>query len=313
MNSFLSYDNLLMFVALFVLIMSGGYLLFNAFWRFRQDQDLQRRLEGGNSFADTLRKEFEAENKANFLETIGNHLSLPGTEEITKVRFNLSLAGYYHPGSVKIFYAIRMLAILFPIIGVLIYWQFFAVDENSSKIITIGAILGLVGFLGPDYFLKYRKSKRTYLARQGFPDMMDLLVACIEAGLGMDAAFIRVTKEIGNRYPPLKVNLELMNLELRAGRSRHEALNTFAKRINLEEASSMAILIKQAEEMGSSLGSTLRRFSIEMREKRMLRAEEKAAGLSAKLTVPMMFFIFPVLFIVLITPAAIKVMESLST
>jgi len=172
-------------------------------------------------------------------------------------------------------------------------------------------ILGLLGLLAPNFILRKMQAKRTDSCRDGFPDMMDLLVACIEAGMGMDAAFMRVSNEIGHRYPPLKVNLDLMNLELRAGRSRHEALMNFSDRINLDESRALATMLKQAEDMGSSLGQALRTFSEEMRSKRMLVAEEKAMGLSAKLTIPLMIFIFPTLMVILLLPAGLRLGSAL--
>jgi len=177
--------------------------------------------------------------------------------------------------------------------------------------VTYAGMIAALGMLGPNFFLKRKQSHRTDLCREGFPDMMDLLVACIEAGMGMDAAFLRVGNEIGRRYPPLKINLDLMNLELRAGRSRHEALVNFSDRINLEESRALATMLKQAEEMGSSLGQALRTFSEEMRSKRMLIAEEKAMGLSAKLTVPLMIFIFPTLMVILLLPAGLRLSTAL--
>jgi len=137
--------------------------------------------------------------------------------------------------------------------------------------------------------------------------MMDLMVACIEAGLGMDATLMRVSHELGGRYPALKVNLDIMNLELRAGRNRHEAMVNFAERINLNEAKALATMLRQSEEMGSSLGRALRTFSEEMRTKRMLSAEEKAMALSAKLTIPLILFIFPTIMVMLLLPAGIRI------
>ena len=169
----------------------------------------------------------------------------------------------------------------------------------------------MAGTLGPDRVVRMRQKRRTLQCREGFPDMMDLLVASIEAGLGMDAALVRVAQEIGGRYPALKVNLDLMNLELRAGRARVEAMATFAERTDMEEARALGVMLKQAEEMGSSLGRALRTFSEDMRMRRMMKAEEKAMALSAKLTVPLMIFIFPTIMIMLLLPAAIRLMEGM--
>jgi len=168
------------------------------------------------------------------------------------------------------------------------------------------------GLFAPEQVLRFKAGKRTDQCRKGFPDMMDLMTACVEAGLGMDAALIRVGHELGGRYPALKQNLDIMNLELRAGRDRNEAMLNFANRINLDEAKALAVMLKQAEDMGSSVGQALRTFSEDMRHKRMMKAEEKAAALSAKLTVPLILFIFPTIMLMLMLPAGIRIMEGLT-
>ena len=264
---------------------------------------LDRRIKesAGDSAAD-----IEDKKNGNLLEHLGQHLTLPDAEEISKVRYLLSQAGYFSPGAVKTYFAIRLLAIIIPQFILLLSWGYLSRQYSPSVMLFGAALLMVAGLFGPQLWVRKRKTKRTLSCREGFPDMMDLLVACIEAGLGLDAAMIRVGDELGQRYPALKVALDLMNLELRAGRDRHEALMNFAKRIDLEEAKALAVMLKQSEEMGSSLGSALRTFSEDMRGKRMLRAEEKALALSAKLTVPLIVFIFPTIMVMLLLPAGIR-------
>ena len=170
----------------------------------------------------------------------------------------------------------------------------------------------ITGLLAPNFFIRAKINKRTDACRRGFPDMMDLMVACVEAGLGLDSTLVRVNHELGGRYPALKVNLDIMNLELRAGRNRHESMMSFADRINLDEAKALAVMLKQAEEMGSSIGHALRTFSDDMRHKRMMRAEEKAMALSAKLTVPLILFIFPTIMTMLLLPAGLRIANGLN-
>jgi tight adherence protein C len=169
-----------------------------------------------------------------------------------------------------------------------------------------------LGLFGPEQFIRLKARKRTEQCRKGFPDMLDLMTACVEAGLGMDAALVRVGHELGGRYPALKQNLDIMNLELRAGRERNEAMLNFADRLNLDEAKALAIMLKQAEEMGSSVGHDLRTFSDDMRHRRMMKAEEKAAALSAKLTVPLILFIFPTIMVMLMLPAGIRIIAGMT-
>ena len=180
-----------------------------------------------------------------------------------------------------------------------------------SAVIVLFCTSIIFSLYAPVLVLRWRTGKRRDECRNGFPDMMDLLIACIEAGLGMDAALVRVGHEIGGRYPTLRINLDIMNMELRAGGERNAAMINFAKRVDLEEARSLAVMLKQAEEMGSSVGQTLRTFADEMRMKRMMKAEEKAMALSAKLTVPLILFIFPTIICMVMLPAAIRISKGL--
>jgi len=308
MNTFISSNIFTIVVACIFLIMSlvlMGIAIRNA---LQNDYQLDQRIAGGSGFGMPGMGRQKA--KKNLLTSIGSHLTLPDSAEISRLRFQLSQAGYYDADVVKNFIAIRVICLLGPQFVVMAMWSFLYAKLGISGTIWVAILLAILGFIGPLYFIRWKKMRRIDKCRKGFPDMMDLMVACIEAGLGLDAALIRVSHEIGGRYPPLKVNLEIMNLELRAGRLRHEAMIGFAERIGLDEAKALAVMLKQAEDMGSSIGAALRTFSEDMRAKRMLTAEEKAMSLSAKLTVPLILFIFPTIMVLLLVPAAIRLMES---
>jgi tight adherence protein C len=154
-----------------------------------------------------------------------------------------------------------------------------------------------------------RRTAREREYADGFPDLLDLLVASVEAGLSLDAGVSRVTEELARRYPNLTIHLRFLVLELRAGRARKDAWSGFAERLGIDDARALATMLRQAEDMGTSLGETLSVFSQDMRQKRMLRAEEKALALSAKLTVPLIVFIFPCLLGALMLPAAFRLMQ----
>jgi len=142
--------------------------------------------------------------------------------------------------------------------------------------------------------------------RSGFPDFMDLLVVCADAGLSMEASLDRVGRELADSYPSLSANIHMANLEIRAGSTMTEALEHLAERLGLEEARSFSTLIQQSDELGSSITEALRVYSDDMRHKRLPRAEEKAYSLPAKLSLPMMICIFPVLFVVILLPVAVR-------
>jgi tight adherence protein C len=289
-------------MVIFFLAMTFGILMVSVRGILSKHQVMSRRLAGLPGKQKTVKRK----SRKNLIAVFGQHLSLPDANEITRMRFVLSQAGYYTAQSVPIFYAVRVLSLILPQFVLIGVWWFFAKSLEPQKIIVIGSILILFGMLAPNLFLQSLVKRRRRNAKEGFPDMVDLLVSCVEAGLGLDAALMNVSKEIGDRYPVLKVNLDLLNLELMAGRTRHEALKNFAERLGLEETKALAVMLKQSEEMGSPIGKALRTFSDEMRTKRMLLAEERALALSAKLTVPLVVFIFPTIMGMLMLPAAVK-------
>lgn len=305
----LSFTNsLTIIVAFSFLAISIGLMFFAARNAFNHNRQLNRRLAGS---ADADFEEIGLKPKRKLLSRMGDHLTLPGPDEITRIRSELAKAGYYDDAAVKTFYAIRVIALFGPQLVLLLSWSLMWENLGAKQVILIASISAILGLLGPNMFIRWKQKRRTLRCKEGFPDMTDLMVACIEAGLGLDAALMRVSNELGGRYPALKINLEIMNLELRAGRERHKAMMNFAERIGLEEAKALAIMLRQAEEMGSSMGAALRTFSDDMRTKRMLLAEEKAMALSAKLTIPLIVFIFPTLMVMLLLPAGIRLAETL--
>ena len=266
---------------------------------------IQRRLVGVSS-SGTMPRQKPTAATPKMIAKFGQHLTLPGPEEISRIRFKLSQAGYYSIKAIPMYYGVRLVSLLLPVFGLLIYWSLYAPDMPVKTLVPLAVGLIIIGLFAPGFYVSRRVNKRKMQARDGFPDMMDLLLACIEAGLGLDAALSNVAKELGKRFPVIQINLDLLNLELMAGRTRPEAFKNFAERLGLEEAKSLNIMLKQSEEMGSSLGSALRTFSDEMRTKRMLRAEEKAMALPAKMTVPLIIFIFPTILLMMFLPAAAR-------
>jgi len=306
MLSTLAPNHAFLLVTLFLVIsLTGAAVAIRS--SLNHNKIMSRRLAGVPGAA--TKKTRRARSKAatpNMIATFGQHLTLPGPEEISRIRFKLSQAGFYTVKSIPIYYAVRLVSLLLPQFVFLIYWGLFANDLAVKNLVQMSACLIALGMFAPSLYLRHRIKKRKMQARDGFPDMMDLLLACIEAGLGLDAALNNVSKELGKRFPVIQVNLDLLNLELMAGRTRPEAFKNFADRLGLEEAGSLNIMLKQSEEMGSSLGRALRTFSEEMRSKRMLRAEEKAMSLPAKMTVPLILFIFPTILLMLFLPAGVR-------
>ena len=165
---------------------------------------------------------------------------------------------------------------------------------------------GLAGYFAPNIYLSRRIAGRQVEHRAGFPDFMDLLVVCADAGLSMEAALDRVGRELADSYRSLSGNIHMATLEMRAGRTLSETLDHLADRLGLEEARSFATLLQQSEKLGSSLTEALRVYSDDMRHKRLSRAEEKAYSLPAKLSVPLTLCVFPVVIIVIMLPVYVK-------
>jgi tight adherence protein C len=169
----------------------------------------------------------------------------------------------------------------------------------------------LLGYKAPDIYVSNRASKRTAAIRKGLPDALDLLVICAEAGLTVDAAFGRVARELGKGYPELGDEMGLTSVELGFLTDRRTAFENLAQRVDLEAMRGVVTTMIQTEKYGTPLASALRVLSAEFRHTRMMKAEEKAARLPAIMTVPLILFILPVLFIVILGPAACSISDNL--
>lgn len=176
-----------------------------------------------------------------------------------------------------------------------------------------GAFAGAVilGYKGADIYLNNLIAKRTDLVRKGLPDAIDLLVICAEAGLTVDAAFSRVAKELGDAYPELADEFSLTSIELGFLTERRQAFENLAYRVALEHVKGVVTTMIQTEKYGTPLASALRVLSAEFRNDRMMRAEEKAARLPAIMTIPLILFILPTLFIVILGPAACSISDTM--
>ena len=207
---------------------------------------------------------------------------------------------------------VRMVApIVLGLIAALLLFVFNIVPEWSAfkKVIAFGAALGL-GYKGPEIYLSNIIGKRTAAVRKGLPDALDLLVICAEAGLTVDAAFNRVARELGRAYPELGDEFALTSIELSFLTERRHAFENLAYRVDLDSVKGVVTTMIQTERYGTPLASALRVLSAEFRNERMMRAEEKAARLPAIMTVPLILFILPVLFVVILGPASCQISDS---
>jgi tight adherence protein C len=228
-----------------------------------------------------------------------------------KLRFNLIKAGYFRSDAVNFYLFWRLAAVvLLPVAAYLVLDFMFPRVQFVSRLIIV-VIAVVLGVVGPDAFISRRQRALSAAYRTVFPDFLDLLVVCIDAGLTPDGAVNRITGEIGDRRNRVfGINLALMTAEMRAGRSFIDALGALAERLMIPEAKSLAALLRQSMELGSDVGEALRVFGDEMRDRRLLRAEEQANKLSVKMIMPLAMFIMPVVLMVVLLPVVIRLFEA---
>jgi tight adherence protein C len=245
------------------------------------------------------------------LEQLGK-VNKPKDQAVTtRLRASLATAGYRNPRAIVIFLGTRIfLAILFGLLFLV-----FCSDVMDGKepmyfpIVLIGVMV--MGFYGPQLWLSNTINKRKERLVNGFPDALDLMVVCVEAGLGLDQAISRVGHEVKQGHPDLGDEFILLNLELRAGLSREQGLRNLVNRTDLDDIRSLVALLIQTDRFGTSIGQALRVHSDSMRLKRRLKAEERGAQLPVKLMIPLILFIFPALMVVIIGPGAISLFRNL--
>src|SRR4051812_3444750 len=196
-------------------------------------------------------------------------------------------------------------------LAVSLFYFFLVLDLDQPATVKVGLCIGCTyfGMYLPSLFLKNQITQRQVSIKRAFPDALDLLLICVESGMSVEAGFKRVAGEIGSQSIPLAEELTLTTAELSYLQDRRMAYENLAKRTNLDGVKSVCMALQQAERYGTPLAQTLRVMAQENRDMRMSEAEKKAAGLPPKLTVPMILFFLPVLFIVILGPAAIKVMQ----
>jgi tight adherence protein C len=228
-----------------------------------------------------------------------------------KLRMNLVRAGYFRGDAVNFYVLWRVAAVvLLPILTYILLDFAFPRTQFASRLVII-AIAVAMGVVGPDAFISRRQRALGAEYRIIFPDFLDLLVVCIDAGLTLDGAVNRIAGEIADRRSRVfGINLAIMTAEMRAGRSFIEALGALADRVMIPEARSLVALLRQSTELGSDVGEALRVFGDEMRDKRLLRAEEHANKLSVKMLFPLGLFIMPVVFMVILLPVVIRLLNA---
>lgn len=292
-------------VLVFASVLLVVFVVANFFFSRR---DVSKRVETAGAFRrnreDKIDQSLGSEN-----ESIRYYLDVVKNEPANSLRMRLVQAGYFSKTALRTFNLIRFAVSLGVIVVTLLILSQFFIGSGSFAHLLIALALGGCTFVLSSYVLERKAKKRQREFRKLFPDFMDLLLVCIDSGLGINSAIDRVTREFLLTTPDFGVQLSIVNLETRAGRPLDQALMNFSKRINVDEARTLAVLFKQSQELGASMSHTLRVFSAEMREQRLLQAEEKANALPVKMLFPMAFFMFPVNLIIVLVPILMTVMK----
>ncbi len=245
------------------------------------------------------------------LERLGQVSKSKDQAQVSRIRGKLVSAGYRNARGPMLFLGSRIFLAVLLGVGFLVFGTEATRDMTSPYAFPGILILCMVGgFYAPQLWLSSAITKRQELLVDGFPDALDLLVVCVEAGLGLDQAMARVGQEISSGHKELGEEFGLLNLELRAGLSREEALRNLVTRTALEDIRSLVALLIQTDRFGTSIGLALRVHSDSMRMNRRLKAEEKASQLAVKLMIPLILFIFPSLMVVIAGPGVIRLMNN---
>jgi len=257
---------------------------------------------GGSSFKNEI---------LGMIGSLGKKVKPKDEEGLSHLRKSLSRAGYRRENAPVIFFGVKaLLAIVFAL-GFFFLKVFSLITMTSLQSMLFFVMFALIGFYLPHLWLKWKIARRREEIIKGFPEALDLMVVCVEAGTGLDASITRVGEEMRLSNRVLSDEFRLLSLELRAGKPREEALRNLAVRTDSEDVTSLVTLLIQTEKFGTNIAQTLRVYSDSMRTKRYQRAQEVAAKLPVKLVFPMIFFILPSLFVAIVGPAVIRIAKVL--
>jgi tight adherence protein C len=299
-----------LFVALvFASVVVGVFAIQRSYVR-RREQSRLRQLIGevqSPAAATALQRSSKASRWVDSLY----RLSLPSegwSEEEGRIKF--LRAGFRSDQAPRIHLALKTaLVIVLPLL-VLLVLTFADVHWDSQRRLMVALLAAAVAYYGPDLYLHWRTRSRQLQMQQGLPDLVDLMVVALEAGMGLDQAMTRVARELVRSHPTLSEEFYLAGLEVRAGVARAAAMKNLAQRVNLEDLSALITMINQSERFGTSLGESLRIQSEVMRMRRGQRAEEIAAKIPIKMLFPLIFCIFPSIMVVLVGPGWMRITEA---
>ncbi|MHB9880054.1 type II secretion system F family protein [Pacificimonas sp. ICDLI1SI03] len=307
-----------------LLVAVGALAMFAAVWsvatvkdpmrgRVKALQDRREQLKAGITASRPRAKIGRSADATDQMRSVLKRLKVLQNDAAKEAAIRLSQAGIRSKDAVvKLLFARLVAPFIFASVAVFLLFGL-GVGADYSQMTKTLAICGslFLGYKAPDIYLKNLITKRTDAIRKGLPDALDLLVICAEAGLTVDAAFNRVSRELGRGFPELADEFALTAIELGFLTDRREAYENLSRRVDLDALRGVVTTLVQTEKYGTPLASALRVLSAEFRNERMMKAEEKAARLPAIMTIPLILFILPVLFVVILGPAACSIADAL--
>ncbi len=309
-----AFIRIVLLAGLFAVVVAATYLMAA---EINARQASRRRLAdhgpdggGGSALGSSLRADHAASTWLRLVNAIEKSgLSLVDTKD-NAVRQKLAAAGFSKPYAPRVYTLVRLaLIVSLPILTLIFFWSTGSTPSLTKLYISLLIAAGM-GLYLPNVFIRVKADRRQKEIINAFPDALDLMLVCVEAGLGLEAAFARVGQEMTTSHPLLAEQLGAVVLELRAGRSREDALRRMADRAGADEIRAFATLLIQSTKLGSSVAQTMRIYASDMRERRRMRAEEKAHRLPVLLSIPLVACMLPVMIGVLMLPAVIRVMRT---
>ena len=279
---------------------------------------LSQKPDPYDKLKQTNRDRMEAETRAVLrdkrrgekLNKYAHFLEPQDATELSEIRMKLMQAGYRSKEAVRYYYLAQFVFGIGLLCCGLVYYLLFMGPDATPKQMAIYVLgPGLVGYYGPKYWINKRQQERQQEIQDGFPDALDMMLVCVEAGQSMDQAIVRIAKELRPSYPHLAAEFQLVSYEMKAGKDKSSVLNDMSERCGVQDVSSFVTVLNQSATFGTSVADALRVYAAEMRDKRVMRAEEKANKLPTKMTLTTMMFTVPPLLIILVGPSAVGITQ----
>ena len=291
---------------IFVLIASGASFLGMKLWV--QPKEAMDRVTGAVAIEHGEQPVHPSLVFRDMIRKLGNMVPV-SPKDVTVMQRRLIRAGFRGPNALKILYGAKLsLGVMLPLVTTLLILP--AQADPSNKMLSVLAAV-VIGFFGPNEYVKMVARKRQKQIRRGLANALDLLVVCVESGLGLDQAIVQVAKELEHAHPEICQEFSLVNLELKAGKRRAEALRNLAERTGVDDLKKLVAVLIQADRFGTGVAQSLRAHSDYMRVQARQIAEEKAAKLGVKLVFPIFFCILPSLFVVTVGPVVMRIIRDL--